>query len=151
MKDIFSPFYCIYLCRSLRKMLHICTLELPEFLSEGRARGVEGREESRLLHMSVAMGILAQWLCSNVAAGMEDLFSQGRLWKKNGVCMSWSLSRQLCGGGIYFRKRVSRALLRPGARCCLRDLWSFHTTSPTVQIKLSIVHHTNGQDKNPFQ
>lgn len=33
----------------------------------------------RLLHMSVAMGILAQWLCSNAASGMEDLFSQGRL------------------------------------------------------------------------
>lgn len=58
-------------------------------------------------------------------------FRKGGSSKKSGVCMSWSLSRQLYGGGIYFRKRVSEALLRPGARCCLRDLWCFHTTSPS--------------------
>lgn len=47
MKDIFSPFSCIYLCRSLWKMLHICTLELTVFLTEERALRVEGKGEGR--------------------------------------------------------------------------------------------------------
>lgn len=39
----------------------------------GRERA-GGGGEGKPLHMSVAMGILAQWLCSNAAAGEEDLF-----------------------------------------------------------------------------
>lgn len=115
-KKFFLPSAASFLCRSLWMMVYICSLKLGEFLWEEKksAGGGKRKGEGRLLHMSVAMGILAQWLCSNVAAGMEDLFLQGRLEQKNGMSMSWNLSPQLCRGG-YFKKRVSWLYLEKGA------------------------------------
>lgn len=72
-------FSTIYFCRSLRKMLHICSwARSVSQWGKSAGGGGGGTGESRLLHISVAMGILVQWLCSNAAAGMEDLFLPGR-------------------------------------------------------------------------
>lgn len=86
-KTSFLPSTASWLCRSLWKIVCVCSLELTEFSQRGKSSAGGGKEkdrkgEGRLLHMSVAMGILVQWLCSNVAAGMEDSFLQGRFGER---------------------------------------------------------------------
>lgn len=134
MKCIFSPFYCIYPCRSLWKMLHICTLKL----TEERALRVERADCCTCLlpwgfwRSDYAVMRLREWkICFRKGGSCKKKKKIKEKRRKNGVCMSRILSHQLCGGGIYFGKWVSEALLRMGARCCLRDLWCFHTTSQT--------------------
>lgn len=107
-------------CTSVDHCGRCCAFVLPSFILRkelwGVRRGGPRGGEGRLLHMSVAMGILAQWLCSNAAVGMEDLFSQGRLRQNKTEC-AWAgaLATNYVEGGIYFRKRVGEALLWPGA------------------------------------
>lgn len=138
MKDNFFSFYCICRCRSLWKLLHICTLELSEFLSKEGV--VEGKGEGR----AGCCTCLLPWgfWCSDYAVmrrwEWRICFCEGGSNGKN-VCMSWSLTHQLCGGGIYFKKRVSKAL-KQGAASETFDFDDYLT----VQIKLRTSHHTNG-------
>lgn len=63
--------------------------------------------------MSVAMGILAQWRCSNAAAGMEDLFfareAPGKKKEKRMNCVHEPEPQTpiMWRGHLYFRERVS--------------------------------------------
>lgn len=92
MKDISFPFSASTSVDHRRRRYLFCS---PELHGDERCRGWAGEgpaREGRLLHMSVAMGILAQWLCSNAAAGTEDLFSQGRhWWEKKSRGKKWSV------------------------------------------------------------
>lgn len=93
MKDISFPFSASTSVDHRRRRYLFCS---PELHTDERCQGWVGEgpaREGRLLHMSVAMGILAQWLCSNAAAGTEDLFSQGRHWweKKKAGEKKWSV------------------------------------------------------------
>lgn len=139
MKDTLSCFYCNYVYRSSRKMLHI----FPHWLSIwGKGSGGGGMREGRagcctcllpwgFWRNDYKVMRLGEWRICFYKGG----FSNG----KNGVCMSWSLSHQLCGGGIYFWKRVSRALLRQGGRV-LPQRPSMFSYCLTIQIKLRIGH-----------
>lgn len=94
-------------------MVCVCSLSSSQsFLGEERALRVEekenGKGEGRLLHMSVAMGILAQWLCSNVAAGIEDLFSQGRLGGKKRGEHELELHSPIMWREIYLKKEEKK-------------------------------------------
>lgn len=141
MKDISFPFSASTSVDHRRRRYLFCS---PELHGDERCRGWAGEgpaREGRLLHMSVAMGILAQWLCSNAAAGTEDLFSQGRHWwekKKQGKKMecAWAgASATNYVAGAFILDRVSEASLRAGARCCLADLLMF-SNCLGVQMKL---------------
>ena len=95
-----------------------CTFVLSSslsFIARKERSGWRGGErgESRLLHMSVAMGILAQWLCSNAAAGMEDLFSQGRLWQKKKMECAWAgaSATNYVAGAFILERELARLYL----------------------------------------
>lgn len=70
-------------------------------------------------------------------------FREGDSGKKQKLFVSLSFNHQLCGGGIYFRKRVVKLYFdrKPGLASESFLVFSYYLT---VSIKLRIGHHANG-------
>lgn len=99
------PFLCIYLCRSPRKTPPIL---LPRVARRWKMPGVAGRRWRGRAGCCTCLLPWGFWRSDYAVMRLRErriCFRRGGSGKGGDwVCMSRSLSHQLCGGGIYFRQ-----------------------------------------------